>query len=209
MQKRLLDNNCSLAFVSSWTDFVGPDGEQLYTAKGSGFAIEPRNILDLDQPWGLADGPTSHPSVMFRADAYRAAGGYRAEFYYGQDWDLWYRLAEIGAFQMIPESLYVARFDPAAISSASREAQKMLAKLSLAAAKARAAGEPDATVLHQAAQVRRGTAPVCAEARGLYFIGELLRRNRDPRARQYFVRAIRSCPIHLKAWMRLVQTFAS
>ena len=207
-QKEALDRDPGIAFVSCWTTMVGPGGELLFTAQGSGAAAtEPMWILDPSQTWGTKDGPSRHAAVMFRVDAYRKAGGYRPEFYYGQDWDLWYRLAERGKFRMIPEALYTANFDVGTISAGARVAQQKLAKLSLAAMKARARGEPETEILRRAANVGKQKAPLCAEARGLYFIGEILRRNDNARARSYFLRAIRSCPLHAKAWLRLAQMF--
>jgi len=44
---------------------------------------------------------------------------------------------------------------------------------------------------------------------GLYFIGEALRRNGDARGRSYLQRAVRNCPLHLKAWIRLTQMWLS
>jgi glycosyltransferase involved in cell wall biosynthesis len=205
-QKEALDRDPEIAFVSCWTTMVGPGGELLFTAQGTGAASEPLWILDPSQTWGTKDGPSRHAAVMFRADAYRKAGGYRPEFYYGQDWDLWYRLAECGKFRMIPEALYTASFDVGTISAGARVAQQKLAKLSLAAMKARAGGKSEADILRRAANVGKQNAPLCAEARGLYFIGEVLRRNDNVRARSYFLRAIRSCPLHAKAWLRLAQT---
>jgi hypothetical protein len=43
------------------------------------------------------------------------------------------------------------------------------------------------------------------EAAWLYFIGECLRRNGDPRARSYLWKAARRNPVGLKSWIRLVQ----
>lgn len=205
-QRRALDADSSLAFVSCWTEYIGPQDEPLWTGRGTGFAAEPQDVLDATKEWGMADGPSHHGSVMFRAGAYRDAGGYRAEFRYGQDWDLWYRLAALGKFRMLAEPLYAARIEPSSISSAARRAQQALAALSLAAAKARAEGRSDAGILRQAATIPRSGSPLCAEARGLYFIGEALRRRGDARARGYFLRAIRSCPAHVKAWLRCAQT---
>lgn len=205
-QRHALDADAALAFVSCWTEYIGPEDEPLWTARGTGFAAEPRLVLDLTKEWGMADGPSHHGSVMFRAGAYGAAGGYREEFRYGQDWDLWYRLAALGRFRMLAEALYAARIEPSSISSAAREAQQQLAALSLAAARARAEGGPETDILRQAAAIGKSAPPLCAEARGLYFIGEALRRRGDARARGYFLRAIRSCPAHAKAWVRCAQT---
>jgi len=205
-QRALLDRNRDVVFVSCWTEFVGPEREPLFLAKGPEVAIEPVAIIDVSRQHGIIGGPTHHGSVIFRRDAYERAGGYRTEFYYGQDWDLWYRLAAIGRFQIVPRTLYFARIDEKSISSASRETQRRLARLSYAALLARVRGESDAPIIAEAARIRPGRRRFCARARGLYFVGEALRRNGDARARKYLARAVRSCPLHVKAWIRLAQT---
>jgi cellulose synthase/poly-beta-1,6-N-acetylglucosamine synthase-like glycosyltransferase len=48
----------------------------------------------------------SHGEVMFRRDAYDRAGGYRSEFRFSQDYDLWLRLIRQGKFATVPEVLY-------------------------------------------------------------------------------------------------------
>ena len=78
----------------------------------------------------MIEGPTHHGSVMFRREAYVKAGGYRAAFYYAQDWDLWYRLAALGTFAMVGQCLYRGRVTPGSISSSSRDRQVAYARLS-------------------------------------------------------------------------------
>ena len=46
-----------------------------------------------------------HPSVMFRSQAVRAAGGYHAAFRHCEDLDLWLRLAGIARIANLPERL--------------------------------------------------------------------------------------------------------
>ena len=70
-----------------------------------GRALARMNVLDPSAQKPMLDGPPHHGSVMFRRDAYERSGGYRAQFRYGQDWDLWYRLAALGKFQIVPEVL--------------------------------------------------------------------------------------------------------
>jgi glycosyltransferase involved in cell wall biosynthesis len=203
-QKRLFGANTDVALVSCWTEYIGPEGEPMYVHKGSGRANEPMEMLS---PSGeVLDGPGSHGSVMFRADAYRRAGGYRAEFYFGQDWDLWYRLATIGKFQMVPEPLYILRVTPENISSQNREEQQALAALSKEAAVRRATGGDDAEILQRAAKVRPKSRGASRQrtAAGLYFIGECLRRNGDRRARKYLRNAVAANPLLLRAWLRLL-----
>jgi glycosyltransferase involved in cell wall biosynthesis len=202
----LLDPNV-LAFVACWTEFVGPELEHLYVAKGTGRANAPTNVIDATAERAMLDGPAHHGCVMFRRDAYERAGGYRSEFYYGQDWDLWYRLAAVGKFQMVPEVLYRARVVPESISVEARHAQDELAELSLAALRARLASEPEEPLLARAANVVRVRGnKTRARANGFYFIGEVLRRNGDPRARRYLRAAIAASPLTLKAWLRWLQS---
>lgn len=205
-QRALLDADAGVVFVSCWTGYVGPEREPLFTARGAAEAVHPLAIIDRTREHGVIGGPTHHGSVVFRRDAYERAGGYRREFYYGQDWDLWYRLAALGNFQIVPRVLYFARIDEKSISSASREVQRKLAGLSHAALLARIRGDSDAAIVAQASAVGPQRRRWCARGRGLYFIGEALRRNGDARARKYLARAVRACPLHVKAWIRLAQT---
>ena len=205
-QAGLLDADPRLAFVACWTAFVGPEQEPMYVTRGTGVAsAAPAHIIDVDARHGTVDAPTSHPAVMFRRDAYERAGGYRAAFYYAQDWDLWYRLAEQGMFQIVPEVLYEVRFTPGAISSFARKMQVDLLALSMAAMRARRNGESDEAIVARAAEIGRATGTM-RRAPGLYFIGEALRRNGDARARKYFQAAIAESPLYFRAWVRLFQS---
>jgi glycosyltransferase involved in cell wall biosynthesis len=207
-QRAALVANRELAFVSCWTELAGPEREHLMVVKGSGRSRAAVSILDRDERWGVIDGPTHHGSVMFSRDAYEHAGGYRAAFYVGQDWDLWYRLAALGKFQMIEEVLYVARVGPDDLSVGARRAQARIAKLSRGALEARLRGGGDAAIVARAAAIRpRRDASRYRRAAGFYFIGEALRRNGDIRARRYFRHAIATSPLYWRAWLRYAQSW--
>ena len=63
MQAAVLDAHPGCAFVSCWTEFCGPNGEYLYTAKGSRASAErPVEILSPNAEWGTIDG-TYLPSI--------------------------------------------------------------------------------------------------------------------------------------------------
>ena len=204
-QQRMLEDP-EVTFVSCATQYVGPEGEPLWIAHPTGVALVPAHVLDLGVPNTLTDGPTHHGSVMFRRDAYERAGGYRAQFYYGQDFDLWFRLAALGKFQTTKEVLYTARIAPNSISGVARHAQRRLGELSRAALEARMRGVPEDRILAEAAAIRRVAGGVVSPGSGLYFIGEALRRNGDARARSYFRRAIAAQPLSLRAWTRYLQS---
>jgi len=207
LQKRALDADPTVVFVSSATQYAGPELEPLVVIRGTGKALKPALVIDLSDPGILTDGPTHHGSVMFRRDAYERAGGYRAAFYYGQDFDLWYRLAEIGKFHGIGEVLYTARISPDSISGSARSRQEELGRLSRAALDARQRGEPETGILVRAASVRRvSRKAVSSRGNGLYFIGEALRRNGDRRARRYLRQSICAWPLSARAWVRYFQS---
>lgn len=216
-QKSLLDVHPDAVLATCWTGYYGPEWEPLYTANsippgdgdtGGWVASFP---LDGDER-GRSIGPTSHPSVMMRATAYKTAGGYRSQFYCGQDWDLWYRMAERGKFAGIQSELYRCRIFPDGISMRNVKRQRQIHACSRGAFLARRRGEDETPFLETAARLRpsktgrRTACPAGPSAAGYYFIGEALRRNGDPRCRKYLTQAVKTNPGHLKAWFRMMQS---
>ena len=209
-QLELLSADRTLSFVSCRTRYATVDGEPLYDVKGTGRALQPTSVIDLLQPFGVLDGPAHHGSVMLRRSSYEHVGGYRPEFYYGQDWDLWYRLADYGKFQMLDEPLYEARIGVNDISMNNKARQELIGQQSLRALQLRKAGLSDQPALDEAMKIRpgahrsRGRGGV---SQGCYFIGECLRRNGNRAAAlRYLKRAVQENPLHLKSWVRLLQT---
>ena len=210
-QKRALDNNQELVFVSSWTSYYGPEMEFLFHYKGQKRDGKPNYIISENEQHGVIDGPTHHSSVMFRKNAYINANGYRKEFYYAQDWDLWYRLAELGKFQILGNYLYHVRITPDNISLSNKKKQEKLGELALMAMRARRKNVTEANILFQAKAIRPMKAQKKSSKRqilagGNYFIGECLRRNNDARSFTYLKQSIYSFPFFFKAWIRLIQT---
>lgn len=205
-QVKMLSAEADIVFVSCATQYAGPDLEPLWVARPSGAALRPVHILDLSRSSPLIDGPTHHGSVMFRRDRYDEVGGYRPAFYYGQDFDLWYRLAEVGRFQSSEAVLYTARVTADSISGTARAQQERLATLSRAALVARQKGLSESEFLAEARTIQRvrGTG-WGRRGRGLYFIGEMLRRNGNTLSRQYLRRSIAAWPFSPRAWVRYVQ----
>ena len=77
----------------------------------------------------LGRNPICHGSVMFRRDAYDAAGGYRGTWEHAQDMDLWLRMAELGKIKILPQELYQLREHSGRISIQKREQQAAFASL--------------------------------------------------------------------------------
>ena len=198
-------------FVSCWTDVVGPKGEFLYTTRGTGSASCPVNILSVEAEGGVLDGPTRHSSVMFRSKQYALCGGYRPEFYFGQDWDLWYRLASLGTFCTIQKRLCVCSVTLGSISASRKQEQERFGRLSRKAFLARQAGLSDQPVLEEARQLLSAivteASPRQDRAAANYFVGKCLLDNRNLAASDYLMSAIKENPLHLRAWIGLARSF--
>jgi glycosyltransferase involved in cell wall biosynthesis len=206
----LITSTDKIVMASSWSRCIGPEGEILCEIRRPEDAEEAtRQLLNERQ------GPPGHGSVMFRKDAYDKVGGYRKEFYYGQDSDLWLRLGEKGLIAYVPSFLYAYRFSPTEISCAEKDIQKQFGEIGQLCRTARQRGEPEAELLRQASRLtdqvlgqrvrkgpRRGHRHRIAE--GNYFIGSGLLKRGDPRAAVYFRQAIKAYPLHWRAWARLL-----
>ncbi|QDT14184.1 glycosyltransferase family 2 protein [Alienimonas californiensis] len=70
-----------------------------------------------------AGGALLHASAMFRQDALRAVGGYRKEFAWVEDLDLYLRLADHGTFANLPRYFYGYRKHPGAVCRIRRTEQ--------------------------------------------------------------------------------------
>ena len=209
-QAAALDACAGAVLATCATEFCGPDWEPLYVhgypaAPAEGIRVVPESIGP-----NLLAGPTNHGSGMFRRSAYEQAGGYRWQFYYGQDWDLWYRMAELGAFAFLPEVLCRCRLMPDGISSRHRRAQERIGRCSLEAFNLRRQRLDEAPALARAAAIRPQAArpaPLSRwqRAEGLVLIGALLARNRDPRCQRYLEEALRLAPAHPRVWWHVIR----
>lgn len=187
-QLDLLDADASLVLVSCGTSYHAPRGERLYVVHADGNDVHRSLQGDgVDAIRGL----THHGSAMFRRNAYLAAGGYRPQFHFAQDLDLWVRLARIGGIGFVEDVLYEARVDVDAISSTHRPEQVELARISLAI---RDEPSRETELLAQAALIgptrRRKTRRDLAGA--FYFIASCLRREGDRRWWHYAGEAVRA-----------------
>ncbi|MCT0245653.1 MULTISPECIES: glycosyltransferase [unclassified Synechococcus] len=214
-QASILDCHPECVLVTSDVEVCGPRWEHLFVKRCQLPMAKPRWVNTGPPEQGLSIDIPHHASVMFRRSAYEAAGGYRPEFYFGQDWDLWYRLAEQGTFIHIPEVLTRVRLFTCGLSSRHWREQRAIAALSRACYAARRSGHPEAPLLVQAARVRPRPPgwrlpswwPFDRhQAEGAYFIAESLRRNGDPRCRRYFAEAFRHGPWLPKVWLRATQS---
>ena len=196
--------DATVVAVSCHTRFVGPRDEVLYQVAISEAALN----ASLSAVNESVRGPSHHGSMLMRRDAYQAAGGYRAAFYFAQDLDLWTRLIEKGAFAVVPEVLYLARLEPQSISGTQTQEQVQLAKLIIGATQARRSGASEDAFLAAAAEIRQVKRGDFARrvALGNYFIGSCLRKSNARAAASYFQQALANDPWLWRARFRWIQT---
>jgi glycosyltransferase involved in cell wall biosynthesis len=190
--------------VGCETQFVGPEGEPLLATTLAPMDIQTKlRTARSGEFAGL-----THGSAMFPAEAYRRAGGYRPQFYFAQDVDLWIRLASLGEVWIIPEILCEMVIAENTVSGRYRKQQLELLDIALALRDSSPSPEQQAALLDRASRLRPSgkKPPSGAErARALYFIAACLRRRGDRRALVYARRALRANPLHLRSWFLLLR----
>lgn len=195
--------------VSCATNFVGPRYEFLFTKSGQVDDEDVRNSL-LKGSLETIHGLNGHGSAFFSAELYRKVGGYRAEFYFAQDLDLWVRLARYGKVSFCPEILYEVRFAENEISGVYREEQLALTRIILELRDLEPSEQRNKELLFQASLIKptgKRKPSRKAKARALYYIGRCLKSQGNPDSRSYFWSCIGNNPFHLKAWLSLVRVF--
>ncbi|MFT3807423.1 glycosyltransferase family 2 protein [Arenimonas sp.] len=207
-QAKLLESDARVGFVSCTTQYVGPDDEHLsITSRPSDPETATRGLLGPERL-----GPPAHGSVMFRKTLYDEVGGYRPEFHFAQDSDLWLRMGMKSRIAYLPDVRYTYRQQIRSTSGRFRSAQQRFGELGQDCLRARQLGLPEDGYLEQARQLterlRSGGDAVPADNQAIelqYLLGSQLVRNRDARAVAYLRQVVRSRPWHWKAWIRLMQ----
>jgi hypothetical protein len=201
-EAEMLDRHPAASLASCGTRIVGPKGEHLYDLQIPQDEAT-SSLLELN-PESLR-GPY-HGSAMFRRDLYERVGGYRSQFYFAQDLDLWTRLAEHGEHRVTSSILYEAGLTFGSISSLNRGRQEACKRLIAECARLRRSGRVEDTALAAARAIvpQRGGSSERDVAAASYFVGTCLRKRGDDRAREYFRQALRADPMHFKSAIRWI-----
>ena len=197
----VLQEDSGIAVADSWVEWIGPRDEPLCITRFSDVASRAtEGVLHHRQS-------PCHGSVMFRRKDYETVGGYRPQFYFAQDSDLWFRLSDRGGFLFVPEVLYRFRVAEGSISTSHRESQLRLYELARGCWSARQNVESEEPLLAKAAQIRPGMARVgrTKKGAGAYFIGRTLLRKGDPRAAKYLWSYVQHSPWDPRGWFSVLQ----
>lgn len=203
-QKAVLAADPGIVMVSCGTKFYGPGGEDLFEInQPAGDATE--GLLRLDAR--KIRGPSHHGSVMFKREDYERVGGYRKEFYYAQDLDLWTRLVDGGRrHEVLGSELYQAAFGMENISALCRDEQGLMTVLIVEAARRRRSGLSEVDLIEKASKIRgvKGRDNRFRRAKALYFVAMCLRQRGDRRYLGYLRDAVRLNPLFVRGWVRLI-----
>jgi len=210
-QINYFEKNPSHSAVATWANLVTNEGYPIHTLSHSDARI--KELFSPNRLKHLTDGDFMSPphfTMMFRKSMYLAAGGYRSEFYFAQDVDLWLRLCEQGDIGVVEDELTQSVFATTSISGSNSESQGRLMDLALQSAELRRQQKSEVELLKKAEKIRpQATISTNSSARfkAVYFIAKCLLDNNHPGAREYFFRAIKLNSISIKAWLGLLKTF--
>jgi len=115
LQAQALDQHRQLAVVGGAIEVIDPDTGRIVRERRDAIGSPATRVM-------LGANPFAHGETMYRADFYRACGGYRPFFTFAQDRDLFCRLSRRGEFLRIPEKVYTRlSFIPGSVSSQPRK----------------------------------------------------------------------------------------
>lgn len=191
--------------VATWANNVTFEGYPLYQVSHTNEQIQTSLQPSQLNP-ELAEDFTSPPhfTMMFRKSVYQAVEGYRSEFYFAQDFDLWLRMSEHGTIRVIAEALTESMISANSLSGANNPAQKRLSDLAWQSAVLRRQSQSDIEILKKAKLVRPKPTRVVTptkQFKSLYFIAKCLIDQRHFGAKQYFWQALKKQPFSMKTWL--------
>jgi len=197
-QAEMLRRDLSLSFVSSWVEVIGPEDELLLTHRRPEDPETSTYKLLFEKI-----GPPGHGSVMIRKMSYKKVSGYRYQFYYAQDSDLWLRLGSVGRLGYAQKVLYRYRISGESISGGKHPSKLAFAELAHECHAARKEGKSEEAIIAKAPvnDTNKEEVFLGSEAATQYFIGRCLFAQRDSRAIKYLWQCLRVRPFHVKAWI--------
>jgi len=118
-QVKYLDENPSCVAVGCDCLAIDPDGADLHR-----IGYDRNHKLDEDSLLNGESEGLAHPTAMLRREALVTIGGYREQYQYLEDYDLWFRLVEKGHLGLIPKVLLKHRLHCNSVSHGKAEQQK-------------------------------------------------------------------------------------
>ena len=204
-QVSMLDSDDSVVMVSSYVEMRTPEGYFLYEIRDSGDelckSLRSTNPEKIKTPF--------HSSVVFRKTTYMSVGGYRSQFYFTQDCDLWARMVRHGRIEVIEKILTQGVFSASGLSGRYAHIQRLLkevvAKLNTETTRV-SVSKSESMLLKRAediSQLRFCTQDALSGSQeGLYFIASVLTKNKSEGALKYWKLYLKQNPWNLKAHIK-------
>jgi GT2 family glycosyltransferase len=120
-QAAYLDAHPDCVLLGAMTTVIDPHGLVLHEQE----RLLDHDELDRELMKGRG-GFLRHPVVMMRRDAFDKVGGYRRQYQWAEDLDLFLRLAEIGRIANLPDTLLLYRQHPQSVNRTRFEEQARL-----------------------------------------------------------------------------------
>jgi glycosyltransferase involved in cell wall biosynthesis len=139
-QVRFLDGHPDIAAVGSWYRKIDENGRSLGERR---LPVQPAALA-----WGLLFySPVVHSAVMYRRAVVLEVGGYRVQYRYASDFDLWSRIAERHRLATIPKRLVDYRIVSGSLTHTYGESEREGPEIALANTTRllRSAGRPGMT----------------------------------------------------------------
>ena len=207
LQAQVLNEEHEVGLVTSYVETVDKNGHYLFETTDSAEVLS-EAILSVS--------PSEiripiHSSVMFRKSVYLNVGGYRPEFYFAQDCDLWSRMVRECELYVIEETLTQGVYSSSGISGRFTKIQARLKQVVAEANRARNNNYVDISeddLLMRAQTISNDRhdpqQEILQQTDADYFIASILTKNRSPAAKEYWIRFLKKRPWHLIALVRFV-----
>jgi len=192
-QVAYLEKNPDVICVGCRVLGIDPYGGVLFTSEHKLSHEEIDAELLKGSGWSIV-----HPAAMMRREAVVALLGYRKEFEWAEDLDLFLRLAERGRLANLPDVLLQYRQHPDSINRTRRDAQvRVITAVVHEAHKRRGIGiDPQWTYTPQ---------PVLPKDKQLRtWAWKALAEGKVPIARKYALAAWQSSPLNVESWRALI-----
>jgi glycosyltransferase involved in cell wall biosynthesis len=198
-----------LGFCSCWVQRVGPLAEPIDVIEVNGSTAELTERLRVQE-----NGVPCHGSMMFYKEIYQQSGGYRPEFYFAQDIDLWSRMIEITQYGCVPEVMYQLRWSPTSISGSRSDLQARFHEIGRRCRTRRVSQQSEVDLLAEASSliaVCRGNGSSAAtrrnQSQAAYILGSTMLQSGNIAGRRYLRQALWCRPLFLKALLRYIASY--
>ena len=202
LQSQCLAENPQVGMVSCWVKMHTIEGYYLYDICHSAKQLE-NGLAATDEQEFMSP---FHASMMFRKSVYRQVGGYRSEFYFTQDCDLWTRMLPVAEIASIEKYLTNAIFAVNGISGRYADFQKQLVRLIVKRNSLRKNGAGDQGVFEEAKKLRPSSDEVTTTKpqrfHALYFTASVLSAAKSPHAKNYWRQALEVKPFSIVSRFR-------